>query len=452
MAYSGRPNIRPGLPSNPAPRSRSVSALGHASNTPSQSRSSSVERGRREPLPRAMMPNTPIPRQQRHEAIPRPSSSFGTQEPSREHIPFRLLERRSLLPADSQETPNQNRIDVPPRPASDAPLERHSRSSSVAASDRRASRPLPPIPHTLRPQRSLAPRKFTRPPVPPLPDLRHLNGLSDRENALETRKSEESISSLTSSSSQSSFASRASLFSPQPTSSSASSLSSYYDDDDEQPPKGKEETQRRAQAADGFGLSLWNRVAEAAGNLTVSVSKAIETNIATYAGEGDDSGGSRFSAHSRHEELPPLHSKARTPADLPDWLFEERDRGALGRLRIANATVEDEATSSRATPVGIIIKDSAPSTLSREASRVRFAEQVHPRVLRKSQSTIIRGASQKAALPSALDPRAMVRTTAIPPVPRVNAALVDADLRGRRPATHGLPSSVRPSRTHVSVL
>ncbi|KAF9264716.1 hypothetical protein L218DRAFT_957921 [Marasmius fiardii PR-910] len=38
--------------------------------------------------------------------------------------------------------------------------------------------------------------------------------------------------------------------------------------------------------ADGYGWTIWSRVATAAGSLTVNVSKAWASNIVTYAGEG----------------------------------------------------------------------------------------------------------------------------------------------------------------------
>lgn len=42
-------------------------------------------------------------------------------------------------------------------------------------------------------------------------------------------------------------------------------------------------------------------------------------------------------------------SKARDPSDLPEWLFEERDRGVIGRSKVPNATPEDDLSRS-ATP------------------------------------------------------------------------------------------------------
>ena len=51
---------------------------------------------------------------------------------------------------------------------------------------------------------------------------------------------------------------------------------------DEEEPQKVEET-----ATPGFGSSLWSRVAAAAGNLSVSVTKAWETNVAYVSGESE---------------------------------------------------------------------------------------------------------------------------------------------------------------------
>ncbi|KAH8099472.1 hypothetical protein BXZ70DRAFT_226639 [Cristinia sonorae] len=358
------------------------------------------------------------------------------------------------------------RQDLPPRP------------SSSASNDRpRAQTPLPPLPSKLRAQHSLndlraptpsAPRRNPRPPPPPLPALNHLNDLPDRGVVLESRRSEseESISSLSSESSSSS-----SLLSTPALSDSGSSASSYGDDDEE-----KEDGNGRSPPTEGLGLLLWNRVAAAAGNLTVSVSKAIETNIISYSGEATPAGQETRLTRAMKEYY---INKARDPADLPEWLFEQRDRGALGRLRIANATPEDDDGDLRkpvsvtpaptqpipiprqppppapveSSPASIMIsrgKDGSfvrtrEPVISRKQSRVRFAEQVHPKELRGRDSDD--GVSKK---PSVTDPLAMVRTTAVPPVPRRHPRLPDVNVHGRRPSAQGLPSGVRPQRPRVT--
>lgn len=73
----------------------------------------------------------------------------------------------------------------------------------------------------------------------------------------------------------------------------------------------------------GDGSTVWNRVASAAGELTVSVSKAWATNIAIHAGEETPPGKeSRLTRAMKayHRE------KAQSPEDLPSWLFSVEER------------------------------------------------------------------------------------------------------------------------------
>ncbi|THH32112.1 hypothetical protein EUX98_g2067 [Antrodiella citrinella] len=171
-------------------------------------------------------------------------------------------------------------------------------------------------------------------------------------------------------------------------------------------------------------------------------------------------------------------SKARDPSDLPEWLFEARDRGALGQLRIANVTPEDEFRKSivpppRAAPAppvpalpskpvdvappGIMVSRNnsvapvrrQPSVGTTRSARVRFAEQVHPRQQRAGMENE-RPPMQRPAQ-SAKDSFAMTRTAAVPPVPRRKVKLADVNLNGRRPSAQGLPSGVRPQRSRVVV-
>jgi len=77
-----------------------------------------------------------------------------------------------------------------------------------------------------------------------------------------------------------------------------------------------------------YGLSLWSRVATAANTLTVSVSKAWASNITAHSGEQTPPGEeSRLTRAMKAYHL----EKARNPADLPPWLFEEHERRPLGR-------------------------------------------------------------------------------------------------------------------------
>jgi len=263
------------------------------------------------------------------------------------------------------------------------------------------------------------------------------------------------------------MSSTASLFSSHSPLSSTSSTSSYDDEEEVSKDEGRGE-KGYLQPADGLGLTLWNRVATAAGNLTVSVSKAIETNIVSYTGEVTPAGQeSRLTRAMKEYHI----SKARDPSELPEWLFEERDRGALGRLRIANATPEDELRKSvvppprppapapfkpiDVAPTGIMVsrnrsaraRPQPPPMERTRSARVRFAEQVHPRQMRADSNL----PPQMPRVPSVADSFAMTRTTAVPPVPRRDGRLPDVNLHGRRPSAQGLPSGVRPQRPRVAV-
>lgn len=73
----------------------------------------------------------------------------------------------------------------------------------------------------------------------------------------------------------------------------------------------------------GDGYAVWSRVATAASELTVNVSKAWATNIATYTGEETPPGQeSRLTRAMKAYHL----EKARSPQDLPTWLFDEKER------------------------------------------------------------------------------------------------------------------------------
>lgn len=183
--------------------------------------------------------------------------------------------------------------DIPPRPSSAA--SQFSRSASALAAP-----PVPQLPNRLRPQRSLADissasnasprnpplRRIARIPPPPLPvDISPVpDDVPEDRNAFNRN---DSVSSLTSSSSRtsavSSSSSSSSLFSSKSPFSAASSTTSL--EDEAYVPK-RSPPPIPSKPAPGFGTALWNRVAVAAETLTVSVSKAIETNIATYTGEG----------------------------------------------------------------------------------------------------------------------------------------------------------------------
>ncbi|KAI0006235.1 hypothetical protein BJV74DRAFT_803084 [Russula compacta] len=93
----------------------------------------------------------------------------------------------------------------------------------------------------------------------------------------------------------------------------------------------------------GYGLSLWSRVATAANSMTISVSKAWASNIAAYSGEGTPPGEeSRLTRALKAYHI----EKARDPADLPAWLFEEHERRPLGRPGATLRDREDDEDGS----------------------------------------------------------------------------------------------------------
>ncbi|OCH95541.1 hypothetical protein OBBRIDRAFT_536961 [Obba rivulosa] len=92
-------------------------------------------------------------------------------------------------------------------------------------------------------------------------------------------------------------------------------------------------------AVAGVGSALWARVADAAtaaGTLTINVGKAWTANITTYVGEETPPGQeSRLTRAMKEYHI----AKARDLTDLPEWLFDERERFA-GRAKLADRTNE----------------------------------------------------------------------------------------------------------------
>jgi hypothetical protein len=98
--------------------------------------------------------------------------------------------------------------------------------------------------------------------------------------------------------------------------------------------------ERKSASHPETGYSVWNAVASAASTLTVSVSKAWATTVATEAGEGAYHPWSTLTKLIRHQtETPPGQEshliramkayhleKAQDPSDLPEWLFPSATR------------------------------------------------------------------------------------------------------------------------------
>jgi len=150
--------------------------------------------------------------------------------------------------------------------------------------------------------------------------------------------------------------------------SSTSSLTSFDDDDQramKSPPsysrgrslrnRGSEPTspEEPSSAFDktGDGSKIWSRVASAASGLTVSVSKAWAANIVTYAGEETPPGKeSRLTRAMKAYHL----DKARSPSDLPPWLFTAEERRPPPSRAITHSPTARSPTSPLRSPASSI--------------------------------------------------------------------------------------------------
>ena len=149
-------------------------------------------------------------------------------------------------------------------------------------------------------------------------------------------------------------------------------------DEGEWADKGDQEQKTPA----GHGSSLWASITGVASNLTISVSKAWSSNIATYSGEGLSficspshppaphrvrrihivlkfarsteidtpvSGESRLTRAMKAYHI----DKARDPADLPDWLFDERERGVRSYQTSSGAPEKRAPSAGASRPAGL---------------------------------------------------------------------------------------------------
>jgi len=95
-------------------------------------------------------------------------------------------------------------------------------------------------------------------------------------------------------------------------------------------------------AVEGSGSTLWNGFVSVASNLTVNVSKAWASNVGTQDGEETPAGQeSRLTRAMKAYHL----EKARNPSDLPNWLFNERERGVNGSMRGRTGDADTRADS-----------------------------------------------------------------------------------------------------------
>jgi hypothetical protein len=414
MALPSRPNSRiGGLPSNPSPRSRSLSTRAPAQGLPPRSNSTVGDR----PYIHSRATSAPLPQNSQQQLRPQRS-----------------------LPSLASSPPQQGRL----------------------------------------PQR---PRIGATPPVPPVPKLPpSIRQPSSRALYSSRNESSGSISSAYSSDTPSDLSN--------PWDSPATSATSVEDNVD------KESLEPDPRPAPGFGYSLWSRVAAAAGTLTVNVSKAWEANVGSVAGEG-----TTYTASSRKCDIdlmsvslvtPPGQEsrltralkayhieQARQPSDLPEWLFDERERGVrrtapseehttakevvkevpmeprstarpvdpprettpLGRARtMLKKAADDDATASmsRATQHLRALRDAK----AKRTPTIRFVDTPHPRHAAASAQE-----KRPAELP-VIDRRYAFPTSRDlePPLPTNAVPISSLRSSGRRPTAVGLPTSVRPRR------
>lgn len=117
--------------------------------------------------------------------------------------------------------------------------------------------------------------------------------------------------------------------------------------------------------AAGHGSDIWSRVTTVASQLTVNVSQAVQKTIQVADGEGGVHTIALFEyTFICCAETPPgeesrltkamkaYHlAKARSPADLPAWLFEENERGVSAKTWRSSEPdqYEDQSQSERRT-------------------------------------------------------------------------------------------------------
>lgn len=176
-------------------------------------------------------------------------------------------------PRSRSMTAGGTRTEVPPRPssaASDRPRTRTTSSPSSPPRQLRAQRSAVDLTRSTSRAGGSSDYRSQRDAVPPVPPLPSLRTRTNEPFGYRPARhgSVESVGTSSSGSSSNSGLGYAS---------SATSIEDFED---------AEKEQAAQKVSPGFGSSLWSRVAGVASNLTISVSKAWETNVATYSGEG----------------------------------------------------------------------------------------------------------------------------------------------------------------------
>ncbi|KAH9854154.1 hypothetical protein C2E23DRAFT_884257 [Lenzites betulinus] len=275
------------------------------------------------------------------------------------------------------------RQDIPSRPQSSASVRRPPPSSYNAPP------PLPSQPRSIRPQRSMtslpsAPSSGARsrsldrraepraraelpPPLPGLPTSRRVpRGEPEDRGRAGGHASVRSVDNYGYRRNDDVFSDSASSSGGSGAMSPLSAASSRTSMDGDE---GEGEEKRRTPA--GHGSSLWTSITSVASNLTVSVSKAWSSNIPVYSGEETPVGGeSRLTRAMKEYHI----AQARSPADLPEWLFDERARGVRGHQADAPRPPQD----SRAPPPPSTATATSPSTGSRPSRSPTIARRDEP--------------------------------------------------------------------------
>ncbi|KAI0374810.1 hypothetical protein BV20DRAFT_1010460 [Pilatotrama ljubarskyi] len=257
-----------------------------------------------------------------------PRARSYTAGPARQDIPPRPRSSASERP------PPPSSYNVPPLPTQSRAL-RTQRSLNALPSTPSGSIRSRSVDRRAEPRHAPS-RSDPPPPLPDLPAARRIarNPAPDRDDyvghaparsvdSYTYRRSEDVLSDSSSSSGGSYVTSPSSI---------ASSRTSLDDGDGDETKSGS------GKPAAGHGSSLWTSITSVASNLTISVSKAWSSNLPTYNGEDTPVGGeSRLTRAMKAYHI----EKARDPSDLPEWLFDERERGVRPRQTAAKPSMEE---------------------------------------------------------------------------------------------------------------
>ncbi|KAL1744537.1 hypothetical protein HDZ31DRAFT_74167 [Schizophyllum fasciatum] len=330
--------------------------------------------------------------------------------------------------------------------AAGLPSNPRARARSVGRSDDRERRATPaadypPVPSVRLPrQRSIAnirPSREERAPAPPLPD--HAPRSAWRRPT--TASSRTSMDS-TSSSGSSTFSGRG----------YASSRTSLEEDAGQQykpPARNASLRDRRLGQSDAPkpvappSERIWDTVVGAANSLTVNISQAWATGVATASGEVTPPGQESHLTRA----LKAYHlQKAKDLSDLPDWLFEEHERRGKPRRTLSTDEADmrdDSIPASTAAPPRRRVFGAGAAEYASLPVAARSSE-APPATRATERLRSIRDARRGAMAASGQESR--VASSSPPPV---QPAYQDRNAGNRPPMGYrrGLPS--RPGPQHI---